>query len=157
MEVFKTNGFRTVREGNYIEAGNGDYIAKNSEVFLRGNIVAIDADGWLVRATGTVRASGIVLEDFTATSDNQTVAQQGPKIHIIAPHVEYYAKSNADLVQADLGKHFRVATSSGVQTVDKTTGAEATAGSQVVKVVRLAPFSESDGKARECIVTFVTR
>lgn len=158
MEVFTTNGFRTVdTNGTFVEAGNGDYIAKNSEVFKKGNAVAIDADGFLVRATGVVRAFGIALEDFTATSDNQTVAKTGPRIQLVVPHVQYYAKANADLVQADLGDHFNIATASDVQTVDKTTGAEATAAEQVVRIVKLDPFKKGADGVRDCIVTFVTR
>lgn len=87
-------------------------IAKNSEAFKIGTPVTIDSSGFLAGCTSSgEKVYGICIEDKTATSDNQTVAQYKPLIVDADDVIIAYTTSGA-LAQTDVGEYADVATNS---------------------------------------------
>lgn len=85
-------------------------IQKNSEALLVGTPVTIDSSGWLAGCTSSgEKVYGICIEDKTATSDNQTVAQYKPLI-IDPLEVTIAITSTGALAQTDIGEYGDVST-----------------------------------------------
>jgi len=150
-----SDGVKFPRTGNFIEHGNGDYIAASSQVIKKGYALTMSATGFLEIAEVADRVFAIALVALSTDSDNQSNVEKqvGPAIHIVESHVDYEMRANADLVQADLLDHFDLIIVDGVQLVDKTGGAVTTAADQVVQVRRIGV----NGDPRACIVRFITR
>lgn len=79
-------------------------IAKNSEVFAKADPVTIDSSGWLTVATAGDKVFGYSTEDFTAASDNQTVAKKSPKCVDVRKCQMVYTSDQA-CVQTDVGAY----------------------------------------------------
>lgn len=156
MTVHTTFGARLTRASKRVKKATSDNIVANSQTIKKGNLLVTDGDGYMSRiAGGTGRPTHIAEQEITSASDNETVAQLPVLCREIDPDDSYYMRANADLVQGDLNEHFRTALSTNTHLVDKTTGVEATAGNQVLKVVELDPYKRGD--ARDCLVQFVKR
>jgi len=84
-------------------------IGKNSEAFLRGTPVSIDANGFLIGCTGTEKVYGFCLEDITMASNNQTVAQYKPQV-ANWDGVQMAFTTIGALAQTDIGEYSDVST-----------------------------------------------
>lgn len=79
-------------------------IAKNSEVFSKADPVSIDSDGYLIVSTAGAKVYGYAMEDFTAASDNQTVAKKSPKV-CDPRRVRMVYTSDQACTQTDIGAY----------------------------------------------------
>ena len=111
-------------KGNILEVPVGvPVIAKNSEQFSIGDAVYIDTSGFLAKATTSSKILGYALEDYTAASDNQTVAAYKPQ-YVYADDVEILIDADSALTQTKIGEYADLVTvTSGVQVLNGTTGA----------------------------------
>ena len=98
-------------------------IAKNSEVFKIGDAVYIDTDGFLALATTSSKILGFVLQDYTAASDNQTVAKYCP-LYCYAENVEVLIDTDQATTQTDIGAYADLGTvTAGAMVLNLVAGA----------------------------------
>lgn len=94
----------------YNEGALDGVIAKNSEVFKRGLPVTIDSSGFLAGCTSSgEKVHGYCLEDYTAASDNQTVAAYKPQV-MDPKDVVMKFSTTGTLAQTDIGEYADVST-----------------------------------------------
>lgn len=85
-------------------------IAKNSEVFKIGLPVTIDSSGFLAGCTSAgEKVYGYCVEDYTAASDNQTVAAYKPLV-VDCQDVTMRFSTTGTLAQTDIGEYADVST-----------------------------------------------
>lgn len=104
-------------------------IAKNSEAFAKADPVMIDSDGLTVVATATSKVIGYAMEDFTAASDNQTVAKKYPKCAPARGQLMVYTSDQA-CTQTDCGAYAELAGTTGAITINLAAGSS---GSFIVR------------------------
>lgn len=96
-------------------------IAANSEVFKVGTLVSKNSSGFVIASTAGLRVWGVSLSDFTATSDNQTVAQKSPLVMDVANVIMSMLGDQA-MVAGDRYKFADIGSvSAGLQTIAVST------------------------------------
>jgi hypothetical protein len=96
-------------------------VAKNSAAFAKADPVTIDGDGWLIVATAGTKVMGYAMEDFTAASDNQTVAKKTPLCCPARGQLMVYTSDQA-CTQTDVGAYANLAGTTGAITIDLAAG-----------------------------------
>jgi len=143
--IFKTNGAKIVDQSpSYSNLAGNPITVKNSVAVKVGNLLIIDANGFLdVAATGDTKVYAVALEDFTAASDNQTVAKKSVMHHPISPNERFYMKSDSALSQTNINETFQITLTSGVHTIKN-----GTAGTYI-KVIQIDPAGTGDTSAAD--------
>ncbi len=103
--------------------GNGEpVIAKNSEVFAKGDPLT-KSSGYLKVAAAGEKIVGFCLEDYTASSSNQTVAKYCPQ-YVEPFGVEMVYTANQAVTQANLSQYADLTGTTGaIQISASTAGA----------------------------------
>lgn len=100
-------------------------IAANSEAFSVGDAVYINTSGFLAKATTSSKILGYALEDYTAASDNQTVAAYKPQ-YVYAEGVEILIDADSAITQTKIGEYADLVTvTTGAMVLNGTTAAAA--------------------------------
>lgn len=97
-------------------------IAKNSEQFSKGDPITIDSDGFLIVSTAGDKVLGFSLEDYTASSDNQTVAKYCPQYQP-ALGVKMIYQADQNCIQTDIGAYADLVGTTGAIKMNLSAGA----------------------------------
>lgn len=97
-------------------------IAKNSEVFTKADPVTKDTSGWLKVAAAGEKIYGYMMEDYTAASDNQTVAKYKPLVVPARGQLMVYTADQA-CTQTDLDQYADLTGTTGAIQMNLAAGA----------------------------------
>lgn len=103
--------------------------AKNSAAFAKADPVTIDSNGVLIVATAGDKVMGYAMEDFTAASDNETVAKKYPKCAPARGQLMVYTSDQA-CTQTDVGAYADLTGTAGAIQINLLAG---TSGQFIVR------------------------